>query len=127
MLLPPPRADYLRIRKHLYPDVTTRVEEMRPWAQRQREGEVVVWGTLEGFFWLPRELMDVERLGYAFFDQPELVHRINADLLDFNLGLWRQMKQVCVPTFLSLKESNKPHLLRLFSSGRRKQLRLWFF
>jgi hypothetical protein len=48
--------------------------------------------------------MDVERLGYAYFDQPELVHRINTDLLEYNLRVWRQMKEACVPTFVSLAE-----------------------
>ena len=48
--------------------------------------------------------MDVERLGFAYFDQPELVHRINGDLLEYNLGILRQMKKVCVPTFMSLAE-----------------------
>ena len=42
----------------------------------------MVWATLEGFFWLPRTLMDIERLSYAYYDEPELIHAINQDLLD---------------------------------------------
>jgi hypothetical protein len=63
-----------------------------------------VWATLEGFFWFPRTLMNIERLSYGFYDQPELIHAINSDLLDFNLGLIRQMKTACVPTFMTLAE-----------------------
>lgn len=96
--------DYRRIRPLLFPDHGPAIENMGPWAARQAEGEAVVWATLEGFFWFPRTLMNVERLGYAFYDQPELVHAMNADLLEFNLGLVRRMARVCVPTFMTLAE-----------------------
>ena len=96
--------DYRRIRPRLYPDHSRAIEAMRPWAHRQARGEVVVWATLEGWFWFPRTLMNIEGLSYAFYDQPELIHEINRDLLEFNLGLVRQMAQACVPTFLTLAE-----------------------
>ncbi|MCX6971108.1 MAG: hypothetical protein NTV93_13290 [Verrucomicrobia bacterium] len=96
--------DYRRIRPALFPDHGRAIETMRPWGERQARGEAVVWSTLEGFFWCPRTLMNIERLSYAFYDQPELVHAINQDLLEFNLGLVRQMTKVCVPTFMTLAE-----------------------
>ncbi|MCX7028563.1 MAG: hypothetical protein NTU62_00385 [Spirochaetes bacterium] len=96
--------DYLRIRPMLYPDHAKMVEDMRSWARRQERGEVVVWATLEGFFWFPRTLMGVEAEIYAFFDQPELIHRINSDLCDFNLRVLDQMEPVCVPTFMTIAE-----------------------
>jgi hypothetical protein len=96
--------DYRRIRPRLYPDHSRAIEAMRPWAARQARGEAVVWATLEGWFWFPRTLMNIEKLSYAFYDQPELVHAINRDLLEFNLRLLGQMAGVCVPTFLTLAE-----------------------
>ena len=75
---------------------------MVPWAQKQANGDAVVWATLEGFFWFPRTLMDVEYLSYAYYDQPELVHAINTDLLEFNIGLVRRMQDRCIPTFIIL-------------------------
>ena len=96
--------DYLRIRPRLYPNHSQSIDGMRPWAARQARGEAVVWATLEGFFWFPRTLMDVEQLSYAYYDQPELVHRINQDLLDFNLRLLEQMAEACVPTFMTIAE-----------------------
>ena len=96
--------DYRRIRPSLYPDHSAAIEAMRPWAERQARGEAVVWATVEGFFWFPRTLMNIERLSYAFYDQPELLHEINRDLLEFNLRLVRQMAKVCVPTFMTLAE-----------------------
>ena len=35
--------------------------------------------------------MGFEQLMLAFYDQPELIHRINQDLLDFNLRLFDEM------------------------------------
>lgn len=96
--------DYRRIRPQIYPDHTKAIEAMRPWAARQAQGEAVVWATLEGFFWFPRTLMNIEQLSYAFYDQPELIHAINRDLLEFNLGLIRRMERTCMPTFMTLAE-----------------------
>jgi len=96
--------DYLRLRPRLYPSHEAAIESMRPWAEQQRRGDAVVWCTFEGFFWFPRTLMGFEQLSYAFYDQPELLHQINRDLLDFNLRLFEQMTCVCVPTFMTLAE-----------------------
>ncbi len=96
--------DYQRVRPRLYPRHDRALESMRPWAERQRRGEAVVWCTFEGFFWFPRTLMGFEKLIYSFYDQPELVHRINGDLLDFNLRLLEQMASACVPAFMTIAE-----------------------
>jgi len=69
---------YQRIRPHLYPPNEGLIDSLRPWAEAQQRGEVVVWITLEGFFWFPRTLLGIERHLYAFYDQPELMHRINS-------------------------------------------------
>lgn len=96
--------DYRRVKLRLYPDHSASIETMRPWSARQARGEAVVWATLEGWFWFPRTLMDIEKLSYAFYDQPELVHAMNHDLTEFNLRLIHQMSKVCVPTFMTLAE-----------------------
>ncbi len=96
--------DYRAVRPRLYPCHDAAIESMRPWADRQRRGEVVVWITLEGFFWFPRTLMGFEKLMYAFYDQPELIHAINADLLEFNLSILHKVSKACVPTFITIAE-----------------------
>jgi hypothetical protein len=96
--------DYRRVKPRLYPDHSASIETMRPWSAQQARGEAVVWATLEGWFWFPRTLMDIEKLSYAFYDQPELVHAMNHDLTEFNLRLIHQMSKVCVPTFMTLAE-----------------------
>jgi hypothetical protein len=40
-------------------------------------GDYSVRLNLEGFFWVPRELMGIENHMYAFYDEPELMHDIN--------------------------------------------------
>jgi hypothetical protein len=43
----------------------------------QVRGEYSVRLHIEGFFWAPRELMGTEGLCLAFYDMPDLVHRVN--------------------------------------------------
>ncbi len=96
--------DYRRIRPELFPCHDSAIAGMGPGAERQRQGEAVVWCTVEGFFWFPRTLMGFEKLMYAFSDQPELLHEINRNLLQFNLNLLEKIFQVCVPTFMTIAE-----------------------
>jgi hypothetical protein len=96
--------DYRRIRPGLFPCHDAAIAGMAAWAERQRQGEAVVWCTLEGFFWFPRTLMGFDKLMLAFYDQPELLHEINRDLLAFNLGLLDKILQACVPTFMTVAE-----------------------
>jgi len=96
--------DYLRVRPSLFPDHAEAIHAMRPWAERQAQGEVVVWITLEGFFWFPRTLMGFTKISYAFYDQPELLHRINQDLADFNLAILDRVEKACLPTFATIAE-----------------------
>jgi hypothetical protein len=96
--------DYRRVRPQLFPNHDASIAGMGAWAERQRRGEAVVWCTLEGFFWFPRTLMGFDKLMLAFYDQPELLHAINRDLLAFNLSLLDKILKVCVPTFMTLAE-----------------------
>jgi len=96
--------DYLRVRPRLFPDHGRAIESMRPWRARQDRGEAVVWITLEGYFWFPRTLMGFTKISLAFYDQPELLHRINQDLTDFNLRILERVAGACVPTFATIAE-----------------------
>jgi len=77
---------------------------MKPWIERQDKGDAVVWITLEGYFWFPRTLMGFSKLMLAFYDQPELLHRMNQDLLEFNMGLLDQIEKIGRPTFMTIAE-----------------------
>ena len=72
-------ADYEALRPHLYPSVDELAARWPGW-ERAANGDDVLWFTLEGFFWFARTLLGIEPHLYAFYDQPALLHRINADL-----------------------------------------------
>ena len=68
-------------------------------------GERVVWISFDGFFWYPRTLFGIEGHLFAFYDQPDLMHRMNRDLLDFNLRMLDAFcEQMCVPQFMTIAE-----------------------
>ncbi len=48
-----------------------------PFREGQVRGEYSVRLHIEGFYWTPRELMGTQGLSYAFYDAPDLVHRVN--------------------------------------------------
>jgi uroporphyrinogen-III decarboxylase len=64
----------------------------------------VVWITLLGPFWFPRQLLGIERHLYAFYDQPGLMKRINRDLLAFNLRAVDRVCEVLTPDFMTFAE-----------------------
>lgn len=96
--------DYLSHKKYLFPDHGMAIEGMAPWLKRQQAGDAVIWITLEGFFWFPRTMMGFTKLMVAFYDQPELLHTINQDLLEFNLGLLDQIAKIGKPVFMTIAE-----------------------
>jgi len=95
---------YEAVRQHLFPDPAIDAAAFRPWAEEHARGEAVVWLTLEGFFWFPRTLLGIEHHFYAFYDQPELMHRINEELCEFNLRALDEFCRVLTPEFLTLAE-----------------------
>jgi hypothetical protein len=70
--------DYVRLLPHLYPHDPFDRQMVRAWGERQRAGEMVVWITLDGFFWYPRTILGIAAHLYAFYDAPELMHDASA-------------------------------------------------
>ena len=73
-------------------------------AEQQKRGEVVLWFTVDGFFWFPRALFGIERHLYAFYDEPELMHRINTDLAEWHVRIIEELASVCIPDFMTFAE-----------------------
>ncbi len=97
--------DYERIRPTLFPEPTPQQEEeWRRIAVLQARGECVFWITLEGFFWFPRTLLGIEPHLYAFYDQPELMHRLNRDLAEHHLRLLDRICRIVTPDFMTFAE-----------------------
>lgn len=98
--------DYERLKPSLYPkDLVARIAPLcNYYRSRHDSGEMASWITFEGFFWFPRTLFGIENHFYAFYDEPELMHRMNQDLTDFIL---EQLDAVCElhkPDFMTFAE-----------------------
>lgn len=93
---------YLKIKQNLFPDHD--FGHMAEWGKKQGDGDVVVWISLEGFFWFPRTLLGIEGHMYAFYDMPELIHMMNKDVLDYNIKMLRKIVKYCKPTFMTFAE-----------------------
>lgn len=96
--------DYERILPHLYPENPVDVQKWQAWSEEQRKGDVVLWFTVDGFFWFARRLLGIERHLYAFYDQPKLLHRVNADLSEWILSVLEQVCSICTPDFMTFGE-----------------------
>ena len=102
-----PEASYENLRKDLY-----QIDDRWPvdpktwgiWAKEQEKGESVIWFTVDGFFWFPRTLFGIENHLYAFYDYPELMHRINQDLADWILRIIERVGTYCEPDFMTFAE-----------------------
>jgi hypothetical protein len=98
-------ADYNAMLHTLYPEPDFSSEAFQRVKVANAVGDRVVWITFLGFFWYPRTLFGIEGHLFAFYDHPELMHRMNEDLVNYNLQLLdRFCEDVCVPQFMTFAE-----------------------
>ena len=96
--------DYRRLKEHLYPQELFDKDALLAWSSMHKSGNLAIWFWLEGFFWFPRRLLGIERHLYTFYDDPELMHLINSDLLQYNLRMVKEISRYCTPSFLLFGE-----------------------
>lgn len=96
--------EYRAIKRYLYPELTVNPDALKTWAAEQAQGDLVIWITLDGFFWWPRVLLGIEPHLYAFYDQPELMNEINKDLVAFQERTWDRLCEICVPDLMTFAE-----------------------
>lgn len=99
-------ASYYRIEQYLYPTnviemVSEQLHSLKP---LHDSGDVVVWMTLEGFFWNPRTLFGIENHMYAFYDEPELMHKMNDDLVEHSIYVIEELCKILKPDFMTFAE-----------------------
>ncbi len=97
-------SEYEELLPHLYPQPAVDAGPVAGWRDSHEAGERVVWITLEGFFWYPRTLLGIENHLYSFYDLPQLLHRMNRDLLEFNLRALDEFCRVTTPDFATIAE-----------------------
>ena len=98
-------ADYERnVRPYLFPWPAVNEEQWADWAEQQKRGDVALWFSLDGFFWFARGLFGIEPHMYAFYDHPELMHRINEDLSGWLVKVVDNILSICTPDFMTFAE-----------------------
>ncbi len=99
-------ASYEAILPCLYTNET--IDELLQAASELKEqharGEIIIRLWLDGYFWYPRSLLGIEHHLFAFHDQPDLMHRMNADLAEFNLRAVQALFPALVPDMVGFAE-----------------------
>lgn len=99
-------ADYKAIRHLILPQDA--VEKMMPAIESAlpqiESGEALVWYTIEGFFWFPREMLGIEPHLYSFYDEPDLYHRLCENLLEWQLRVVEDFSRIVKPDFMTIAE-----------------------
>ena len=72
--------------------------------ERHDKGEIIVRVWLDGYFWFPRTIFGIERHMYAFYDHPQLMHRMNAELSDFNIRVIEELFPILKPDMVGFAE-----------------------
>lgn len=109
--------DYERILPTLYPLDQPDPKRMREMAKRSASGEAVTWLTLDGFFWAPRTLLGIEPHLYAFYDEPELLHRICKDLTAYYVRVLDSVFSYFSPDFMTFAEDMSYNLGPMLSEA----------
>ncbi len=100
------REDYEKLLPHLFdPNQVECFQDRLLWMkEQQEESGLISWVGIDGFFWFPRELFGIEGHLYAFYDEPELMHQMNQDLLEYNLSLIHDTCSIYTPDFITIAE-----------------------
>jgi hypothetical protein len=78
--------------------------DARAMKPRHDNGDIIIRLWLDGFFWFPRRLFGIEPHLYAFYDYPDLMHRITKDLFDFNMRALTELFKITTPDFIGYAE-----------------------
>lgn len=99
-------GDYRRAKGWLMPDEAVERAKRAAWelAERHERGEFCLRFVMDGFFWYPRRLFGIEPHLYAFYDQPDLMKRINEDLLAYHLRTMEAVFAILTPDMANLME-----------------------
>ncbi len=97
---------YERIRPYLFTDEI--IENVKNHAislkEKHDRGEIIIRLWLDGFFWFPRTLFGIEEHFYAFYDYPDLMHRMNSELAEFNIRVIQELCTILIPDMVGFAE-----------------------
>ena len=97
---------YDALRPYLFSDAAIEgaVQHARRLKAGHDRGDFSIRLWLDGYFWFPRAQMGIENHMLAFFDQPELMHRMNRDLAEYNLKAVEAICRVLIPDMVGFAE-----------------------
>lgn len=98
--------DYDRVRPHLFTDrLLDNIDKMLgDWEREHGDDDIATWFSLDGYFWFPRTLLGIEGHLYAFYDEPDLMLRINRDLTDYHKKCLDVLYSHIRPQFMAIAE-----------------------
>lgn len=99
-------ASYNELRPFLFTDemITNSVNEAKKLKERHNKGEIIVRIWLDGFFWFPRTIFGIEPHLYAFYDHPDLMHKMNSELAEYNIKAMKAVFEVLKPDMVGFAE-----------------------
>ena len=97
---------YERLKPYLYDKYRAQVavEDAAQYKKMHDDGDLVMWITVDGFFYFPRTLFGIEEHFFAFYDKPELMHRMNQDQADFINYIIDEVSETIQPDFMTFAE-----------------------
>lgn len=99
-------ASYDAVRKHVLTDgqIENAVNQAKNLKERHERGECAIRVWLDGFFWFPRSLFGIENHMFAFYDYPDLMHRMNKELTEFSLRGLEAVFEIIKPDMVGIAE-----------------------
>ncbi len=99
-------AEYEKLLPDLYPEtaIDRLCQQAKDLKQDHARGDIIVRLWLDGFFWFPRSLFGIEDHFYAFYDQPELMQRMNHDLIEHHKRTLDRLLDILVPDMVGFAE-----------------------
>ena len=99
-------AEYEKYLPDLYTDtaIDRLCQQARDLKQEHARGDIIIRLWLDGFFWFPRTLFGIEDHFYAFYDQPELMQRMNQDLVQYHRRTLDRLLDILVPDMVGFAE-----------------------
>lgn len=113
--LPPPKSHgagyideetYETLRPQLMTDgaIENMLKQAGQLKSRHDNGDIIIRLWLDGYFWFPRTILGIERHLYAFYDEAELMRRINSDLVEYNIRTANELYKILEPDFIAVAE-----------------------
>ena len=75
--------EYGKYRKTFYNEPVMSKEDIAYYNNIRESGKGIIWFTVSGFFWHPRDLFGIENHIYSFYDYPDLYKEMCYDLLQW--------------------------------------------